>query len=56
MYLKADSQTSDIPIIALTAHAIDSDREEALKCGCDDFDTKPIDMSRLLTKITAFLG
>ncbi len=54
--LKADSQTSDIPIIALTAHAIDSDREEALKCGCDDFDTKPIDMSRLLTKITAFLG
>ncbi len=54
--LKADPATAEIPIIALTAHAIANDREEALRCGCDDFDTKPIDMERLLSKVTSFLG
>lgn len=53
--IKADPKTASIPVIALTAHAIASDRDEALACGCDDFDTKPIDMKRLLDKINAFL-
>lgn len=53
--LKADPNTQAIPVIALTAHAIASDRDEALACGCDDFDTKPIDMQRLLGKMNAFL-
>ncbi len=53
--LKADPKTAGIPVIALTAHAIASDRDEALACGCDDFDTKPIDMKRLLEKMNAFL-
>lgn len=54
--LKASPETMGIPVIALTAHAIESDREEALRCGCDDFDTKPIDMKRLLGKVEQFLG
>lgn len=53
--IKANPQTAAIPVIALTAHAIASDRDEALACGCDDFDTKPIDMKRLLEKMSAFL-
>ncbi|WP_289141771.1 response regulator [uncultured Brevibacillus sp.] len=49
--LKAWPQTKHIPIIALTAHAMASDRETALAAGCDDFDTKPVEWSRLLEKL-----
>ena len=53
--IKANPTTSAIPIIALTAHALASDRAKSVEVGCSDFDTKPVDMQRLLGKIRALL-
>jgi CheY-like chemotaxis protein len=54
--LKGDPVTRDIPIIALSAHAMAGDREKALATGCDDFDTKPVEFDRLLSKIEQTLA
>ncbi|HVZ51338.1 MAG TPA: response regulator [Pseudolabrys sp.] len=54
--VKADPQTARIPVIALTAHAMVQDKEKALAAGCDDFDTKPVELPRLLEKIGALLN
>ena len=54
--IKADIRTSNIPIIALTAHALASDQEKSVEVGCADFDTKPVDLMRLLGKIQSCLA
>ena len=53
--VKADAATRTIPVIALTAHALVEDKEKALAAGCDDFDTKPVELPRLLGKIKGLL-
>lgn len=53
--IKAQAGTAEIPIIALTAHALESDRRKSVEVGCVDFDTKPVDLPRLLSKINRWL-
>ena len=54
--IRANPSTTAVPIIALTAHALPVERTRALEAGCDDYDTKPVELERLLGKITAILG
>ena len=54
--LKADAATQHIPVIALTAHAMVTDRYKALQAGCDEYDTKPVEFQRLMSKIQAVLA
>ena len=51
--IKADAATRHVPVIALTAHSMDGDREKAMEAGCDDYDTKPVELPRLLDKMAA---
>lgn len=54
--LKSDPTTQRIPVIALTAHAMSDDRTRAMDAGCDDYDTKPVELARLLGKVETLLG
>jgi len=54
--LKGENATQAIPVIGLTAHAMTGDRDKAMAAGCDDYDTKPVELPRLLEKIEALLG
>lgn len=54
--IKSTAATAAVPVLALTAHAMDSDRQRALDAGCDDYDTKPVEIARLLEKIRALIA